>query len=392
MTVITKLELGGAQQVALQTLAGLSRDRYRLYLVSGRGGLLDEQAQALPGVDVHRWQSFKHPIRPLSDLVTCIRLARFMRRERIQIVHTHSSKAGLLGRVAAGWAGVPVVLHTVHGWPFHDYQPAPIRFLYICMERWAARRTTRLIAVSGATRDKGLKNRIGREDQYRIIFPGSDLSAFAPATSKGRKAVRAEFGFEADAPVVGMVACLKPQKAPEDFVAAAQIVLETMPQARFLLVGDGKLQAAVKARIAQLGLRQQVVMAGWRQDVPRLMGAFDVLAHSSLWEGLPCVFAQAHASGLPVAATDVEGAREIIAAGQTGVLVPPARPRALAQAVLQLLQDEPARRKMGAAARERARQFDLPVMLAKLNELYQAEWSAQSRSSRPVFRKTSKSE
>jgi glycosyltransferase involved in cell wall biosynthesis len=373
LTVVTRLELGGAQQVALNTLALLPPERFRRYLIAGAGGLLDSQARALAGVVVELWPGFKHPVRPVSDLITCWRLARFMRRERIQIVHTHSSKAGFLGRLAAAWAKVPVVLHTVHGWPFHDFQPAPIRGLYIMLERWAAQRTTRLIAVSAATRAKGLAQGIGRDDQYAVIFPGSDLSGFGPGSEQGRAEVRAEFGFEPDAVLVGMIGNLKPQKAPLDFIAAAAVVAAQFPRARFLLAGDGPLRAAATAKIASLGLTGRVVLAGWRRDVPRLLAACDIMAHSARWEGLPCVFAQAQASRLAIVATDVEGAREAIESEHTGLLVPPGDPSALGQAVIRLLVNPALRLRLAAAGQAHAPAFGLGPMLQRLQALYLSE-------------------
>lgn len=370
-TIITRLELGGAQQVALYTLAGLPPAIYRRHLIAGAGGLLDAEARALPDVRVNLWPSFKHPIRPGHDAFTILRLAAYFRRERIRLVHTHSSKAGLLGRVAAVQAGVPVRVHTVHGWPFHDGQAAPIHAAYLALERWAARRTTTLIAVSEATRDEGLSLGIGRPEQYRVIFPGSDLTAFVPGRPEVRAGVRSEFGFPPSALLVGMVACFKPQKAPQDLISAARRVKDRVPQARFLLVGDGELRPTLEAQVKDLGLVNEVMLSGWRQDVPRLMGAFDLLAHSSRWEGLPCVFAQAQAAGVPVVATDVAGAREAIADGRSGLLVPARDPERLAAAITSLLLDPARRQAMAQAAPAQARAFRREVMLERTLELYE---------------------
>jgi glycosyltransferase involved in cell wall biosynthesis len=373
LTLITKLELGGAQQVALYTAGHLPAAQYEKYLIAGSGGLLDPAARALPGVSVRLWKAFKHPIRPWFDLWTAWRLAVFMRRHKIQIVHTHSSKAGLLGRWAAAWAKVPIVIHTVHGWPFHEHQHPLVRGVYAALERWAARRTTVLVAVSQATREAGLAQGIGSPEQYAVIYPGSDLAAFKPGTAAQKKAVRQEFGFPGDAPVIGMVANLKPQKAPLDFIRAAGQVRQRLPQARFLLVGDGPLKGRVEAEIAAQGLGSALVLTGWRQDVPRLIRGFDLLAHSSLWEGLPCVFSQALASEVPVVATDVAGAREIIQTGKNGVLVPPAQPPQLAQALIRLLEKPAVAGKLKKNARSSARDFTFPVMQKQLLKLYQKQ-------------------
>lgn len=368
--IITRLELGGAQQVALHTLRGLDPERYERHLIAGLGGLLDEEARALAGVQVELWPSLKHPVHPWWDLVALFKLARWLRRRRVQIVHTHSSKAGVLGRLAARLARTPVVVHTVHGWPFHERQSAWKRGLYVWLERLAAARTTRLIAVSQATRDKGLRHRIGRPEQYEVIYPGSDLAAFQPATPSQRQAVREEFGFPPDAKLVGLVACLKPQKAPVDFVRAASLVTHR-DVARFLIVGDGPERPAVEQEIKKLGLEGRVVLAGWRRDVARLLPAFDVLALSSRWEGLPCVLAQAMASVVPVVATDVEGTREAVSEGKTGRLVPAGEPEALAQALVDLLADPALRQRLGVAGLEKAHIFSIAAMVRRLDQLYQ---------------------
>ena len=374
LTLITKLELGGAQQVALNTLRGMEEDYINKYLIAGQGGLLDAEAKQLPEVEVHFWQGLKHQIRPLADLVTFIRLIHFMRRKQIDLVHTHSSKTGILGRLAAKLAGVPVILHTIHGWPFHEYQSILTRTLYIWLERIAAGCSTHLIAVSQATQDKGVQNRIGKPQQYRVIYPASDLDASSPGTDADRAALRREFRFAPKAPVVGMVACLKPQKAAIDFVRAAQMVLLVNPEVRFLLVGDGRERQAIEAEIEQLGITEQVKLAGWRNDVARLMKGFDLLALSSLWEGLPCVLAQAMATGLPIVATRVEGTQEAILEGENGILVSPKQPQQMGNAIVSLLQDKEKRERFGKAGLRQAKKYDLPTMLRALIKLYQEAW------------------
>jgi glycosyltransferase involved in cell wall biosynthesis len=377
LTLITKLELGGAQQVALNTLRGLKEEYLKKFLIAGQGGLLDAQAQALSDVEVQLWKSLKHPIRPLADLITFFRLIRFMRRNRIDIVHTHSSKAGLLGRLAAKCAGVPVILHTIHGWPFHPYQSALKRTGYIWLEQIGAKCSTRLIAVSQATQTKGEQHRIGKSEQYKVIVPASDLQNFSPGTASDREALRQEFGFASKALIVGMVACLKPQKAVLDFVSAAKIVLQTCPDTRFLVVGDGQERQAIEAKIQQVGIGEQFKLAGWRTDVAKLMKGFDLLALSSLWEGLPCVLAQAMATGLPIVATRVEGIEEAVQHGKTGVLVLPKQPKQLGQAMVELLQTQEQREQFGQAGLEQASRYSLDTMVQNLLILYKEQYLAQ---------------
>lgn len=371
VTIITKLELGGAQQVALHTLQMLPKDKYDCFLIAGSGGLLDDQARQIQDVDVQLWQSFKHPISPFSDLISFFKMRSFLKKNQIDLVHTHSSKAGLLGRLAARSAGVPTIIHTIHGWPFHEYQPSWLRRIYVLLEKIAATVTTTMVAVSEATKEKGLAHGIGNEKNYTVIHPASDLKDYGPGIVDDHHWLRQEMGFDGSPPVIGMVACLKPQKAPEDFVRAAKVVLDKKPEVRFVLVGDGSQRKSVEALIRQLELKDKFILTGWRQDIPLIMRGLTMLSLSSLWEGLPCVFAQAMKTGLPIVATDVEGASEAIESGVTGFLVPKKDYKALGEAILSILNDNKMRIQMGKEAMKRVQLFTLETMLEKVNQLYE---------------------
>lgn len=373
LTIITKLELGGAQQVVLNTLRALPKEQFQCYLISGQGGLLDEEARQLKDVQVHLWRSFKHPIRPLSDIVTLVKLYRFIKKEKIDIVHTHSSKAGLLGRVAAHLSMADKIIHTIHGWPFHEHQSNWLRQSYVWLEKKTAAMTHHLIAVSQATMQKGLEQGIGKEQQYRIIFPGSDLKAFGPGIVDDHLWLHETVGFTDYPKVVGMISNLKPQKAPLDFIQAAYEIYKQMPEVRFVLVGDGPLKQAVEQEIAKLDLSAIVKLMGWRQDVPKIIRGLDLVALSSLWEGLPCVFGQAMKTGLPVVATNVEGAKEAVEEGVTGFLVPTHDPKAMAEKIMMIFKDERLRIKLGKAAMKQASRFELEPMVKAIIELYQTK-------------------
>ncbi|MBU0491986.1 MAG: glycosyltransferase family 4 protein [Chloroflexi bacterium] len=370
---ITRLIVGGAQEVAMLTAAGLDPARYECSMVSGpqtgpEGEIISEvRARGIPLIIL---PELVREISPAKDLLALVKLTRFMRRGRFHVVHTHSSKAGILGRVAARWAGVPVIVHTVHGWGFYPGQSAAVHALYVNLERLADRCGDRIIVVSRLNADKGLEAGISSPAQYVTIHGCIDVAAFAHPT-KGRAAMRAELGLPADAPVVGTVGRLSPQKAPLDWVRAAAVVAQSVPTARFVYVGDGPLRPAVEALIAELGLTDRVILAGLRRDVPDLLAAFDVFALSSLWEGLPLVIPQAMAAGVPVVCTNVDGTAEAITEGVNGRLVPPGEPEALGAAIAGLLQDPAERRRLAVAGRQRAQDFDVPQMVAAVAGLYQ---------------------
>jgi glycosyltransferase involved in cell wall biosynthesis len=265
---------------------------------------------------------------------------------------------------------VPVVVHTVHGFPFHDHQPAVLRAAYVAMERAAARRTHRFICVARSDMDKGEAAGIIRREAAVLIRSGIPLAACRQAAGSG-VAVRAELGIPPTAPLVGMVACLKPQKDPIAFVAVAARVLESHPESRFLIVGDGELRGAVEAARRQAGLESRLLLAGWRRDVPAIMDALDVLVLTSLHEGLPRVVPEAMACGRPVVATAVDGTPEAVIHGESGFLVRPGEPAAAAARVCELLSAPARGREMGAAGRRRVEEFDIDHMVRRQEALYE---------------------
>ncbi len=360
--LITTLELGGAQQNTLFTVSHLDPMRYRRVLITGEPGILDAEARALPGVGFHQVRSLVRPIRPIDDLRALFALTRLLARLRPMIVHTHSSKAGILGRWAAGLAGVPIVIHSIHGFGFTKYQHPLVRRGLIALERSAARFTTRFFAVSEADRRRGIELGLFSEERSTVIRSGIDLEGLR-RTHEDRASKKRELGFEPAQSLVGMVAPLKPQKAPLDFVRVAALVHQARPGVGFLLVGDGELRRAVEAEVERLGLAGVFRLAGWRRDVAEIMQCLDVFVLTSLWEGLPRVYLEALSSGLPVVGTRVDGAAEVIQDGINGFLVEPGDVRALAGRVGHLLGHGEERREMGERARSLPIQFDIREMV-----------------------------
>jgi glycosyltransferase involved in cell wall biosynthesis len=299
-------------------------------------------------------------------------LTRRLRRRRPLIVHTHSSKAGILGRLAARLAGVPIVIHSIHGFGFHDRQAAPLRAALLLLERAAARLTTHFIAVSRANLDRGLALGIVPPGRGTLIRSGIRVAEFEAATRRARAGggLRAELGIPAGAPLVGMVACLKPQKAPLDFVEVAARVAAARPEARFVLVGDGELREAVQDRARALGLDARLRLLGWRRDVPRLMADLDVLVLTSLWEGLPRVLPEAIAAGVPIVATGVDGTNDILMDGETGWVCRPSDLECLAGRVTRLLAAPEEGRRMADRARRVLPEFDIDDMVRAQEALY----------------------
>lgn len=370
--VITRLELGGAQQNTLYTVASLDRSRFAPRLVCGPGGLLDDEARELPDVPVDFVPELLRPIRPRQDLSAAAALRRLLAPLAARgpvIVHTHSSKAGIVGRWAAWRAGCRPIVHSIHGYGHAAIEGVVARRLALALERHMARHTDAFIAVSEANRRQGEELGLLGGRPCHVVRSGIDLTAFAEADALRARA-RAGLGLPEDAPVVGMIGCLKPQKAPLDFVELAALVARERPETRFLLAGDGALRAALEQRVTALGLGERFQLLGWRRDVPALLGALDVVVLTSLWEGLPRVCPQAMAAGRPVVATAVDGIPEAVVDGRNGFLFAPEELATGARRVLELLADPALRRRQGAAGRSAVAEFDQREMVTRQEALY----------------------
>jgi glycosyltransferase involved in cell wall biosynthesis len=376
--LITRLELGGAQQNTLYCVEHHDRTKFEVGLVAGAGGQLDSKARGIQDSDVVLVPWLRHAIAPVHDALAIPRLAR--RLAGVDLVHTHSSKAGILGRAAARVAGVSAVVHTVHGWSFNAFQPKAQRRFYVALERAAARVTDRLICVSDSDRTLGLRSGIGEPSLYRIVRSGIDPAEFAPAPGV-RERARQALGFAPGTVVVGTVANFKPQKAPLDFVEAARLSLARDPSLRFVFAGDGELRPEVERAIARAGLGGSVRLLGWREDVADVLAALDVFLLTSLFEGLPRSLLQAIAAERPVVVTDTGGTAELVENRVSGFLVPPSDPAAAAAAVVALAGDVALRARFAASARGRlGEEFDVRRMVREVEAIYDELLTATSSS------------
>lgn len=387
MHVITRFILGGAQENTLYTVEGLMRSgRHDVMLVTGpaigpEGELLERAKRS--GVNTVVLRHLRRAIHPWHDPLALGALCRLIKRHRPDVVHTHSSKAGILARLAARLCRVPIVVHTVHGLPFHPFQNDLVNWTYILLERWCARYTDRIITVADAMTTQALAVRIGRPEQYRTIYSGLEVDTFL--TDYDRRAVRERYELAADDLVVGKVARLSDLKGHVFLFDAFERVAESEPRARLLLVGDGWRREEYERRLARSGLADRVVFAGLipPQDVPAAIHAMDVLVHTSLREGLARVLPQALISGVPVVSYDVDGAREVVVPDETGVLLPPKEVDGLVEAILRLLGDPKLRQRLGQTGRERLRQqFDERVMVSRIEEVYRELTGNKARSGR----------
>ena len=381
--VITRMIIGGAQENTLFNCTDLI-EQYddEVLLITGpalgpEGDLLTragmQYGQSRAGeLAIELLPNLRRNIHPIHDWKAKSEIRRSLQRFRPDVVHTHSAKGGLLGRHVAWSMGVPAVIHSVHGAPFHDFQPRLAREFFRRCERWAAKRCHQMICVADAMTDLMTDADVAPRDKFTTIYSGMDVEPFL-ASHDHRAEVRERFGFEEHHVVIGKIARLFHLKGHEDLIAAAKQVTDRYPQTRFLLVGDGILRERLQTRIDSLGMSEHFVFAGLvaPSEVPRLIGGMDILVHTSYREGLARALPQALISGKPAVSYDVDGAREVVHSGETGFLIPPRDTDGLASALGQLVASEPLRDRLGGEGRRRyTEQFRHQTMTRRIRDVY----------------------
>ncbi|MCC7261240.1 MAG: glycosyltransferase family 4 protein [Candidatus Latescibacteria bacterium] len=370
--VITRLDRGGSAENTLLCAAHMTGYDTVVAVGPTQGERSPTEALARQrGVEFVEVPHLVRPIRPLADLRALWELWRLMRRGRFDLVHTHTSKAGLLGRVAAVLARVPRRVHTAHGHVFYGYHGPALSRLFVWLERWAAWFTDRLVALTPAEEHDQLRFGVGSAAKFAVIHSGVDFAPFArPAAD--REVTRRVLGLALDGLVIGTLGRLTPIKGQADLVRAFAQVRPQVPEAWLLLVGDGEEGPGLAALVRELGVADRVVFAGWREEVPDLLRAMDIFVLPSLNEGMGKALVEAMYVGLPVVASRVGGVPDLIEAGRAGLLVPPGQPAALAAALLGLAADPHRRRELGARAAQVARAYSVESMIEKLDGLYQS--------------------
>lgn len=376
--IITRMILGGAQENTLLSCEGLNRsDEWDVILLTGpprgpEGELLQRAVGG--GIRTIVLPQLCRELSPRRDLQAFTHILGHIRSLRPHIVHTHSSKAGVLGRLAAYAARTPVVIHTIHGLPFHPYLPRWENTAYIMMEKAAARCSDGIVCVADAMRKQALDAGVGRPGQYRVIYSGMDVEPYLHP-GDARRTLRSRLGFGPGDIVVTKIARLFHLKGHEYVLRAAPGIIRDCPSVRFLFVGDGILRSELEQKAEALGVADRVVFTGLLAPsrIPEIIAATDILVHASLREGLPRVAVQAMLGGKPVVCFDLDGAPEVVINGVTGLLAPPRSVDALGKAVTEMARRPGLARKMGEAGRKRvAERFTAEKMTEDLEELYRA--------------------
>lgn len=382
--IITRLIVGGAQENTLLSCEGQFDRGHEVILLTGpamgpEGSLLDRATTY--GYRVEVLDDFRRSILPARDLRVYRQLIERLHELRPDIVHTHSSKAGIIGRWAAHAAGAPAVIHTIHGLAFTASTHAVVNSVYRLLERKTAPITHKIVCVANAMRDQSLTARIGRPDQYVTVYSGMKTAPFLNPPVP-RQIVRQQLGLTEDHLAVGTIARLFHLKGHEDLIELAPDLCRQFPQLRFLWVGDGLLRAQLESAIQRLGLRDRFILTGLvpPTQIPQLANAMDILVHPSRREGLARALPQGALAGCPCITYDIDGAKEGVLDGQTGFVIPPFDKRKLFDALVLLLNDTQRRHAMGQAGRTFAlARFDDQVMVDALQGVYTDVLNLQRR-------------
>lgn len=357
--VITRLTPGGAVEVALNLCSGLKERGFQVELAGAPDPRTAETVRKM-GIPFHPIPEFRREASPLYDLWAFLRLFRLIKDGSYQIVHTHTSKAGILGRLAARLAHVPVIVYTPHGSIFRPtFFGLPKRWFFALIERLAARWADKIIVLCQSEVRDYLSHGIAPREKYVVIHIGINPDRFRQVqVNVARK--KQELGLPEDSFVIGIIARLSPQKGHFGALEAFQKVHKEIPDAFLLIVGEGELEEAIRQRVTSMGIEDRVVMTGYRKDIPEITRILDISFNPSLWDSSPRSILEAVVCGVPVVATAVDGIPEMVSDGETGLLAPVGDTEAMAHCILRLKRDEKLRKRLTVMAGKRVQELFAP--------------------------------
>jgi glycosyltransferase involved in cell wall biosynthesis len=380
--IITRLDKGGSAENTLLTALGIDEKKYEVILVKGPTyeSRMSNKEHAtisanlkearLKGVKIVNIPFLLRRINPVYDLLALFSLYVFLIKEKPSIVHTHTSKAGLLGRLAAKLAGIPIIIHTPHGHVFFGYFGPVKTKIFIILENYASRITNKMIALTNKERDDHVLFRITDEDKFVVIPSGVELNKFRELPFNEKQNLKKELGIPENSLIIGTVGRLEPVKGPEFLIKAAGNIISKYPDAFFIFTGDGPLEQDLKKKAFDLGIKENIIFLGWKDDVSKIISIYDVFALPSLNEGMGRVLVEAMALGKSIVASNIGGIPDLVIHGKNGFLVPPKNQKELAKYIQILLKDEEKREKMGLAGKEMSLNFSAENMVEKIEKLY----------------------
>ncbi|WP_372519250.1 glycosyltransferase family 4 protein [Candidatus Ruminimicrobiellum ovillum] len=365
--IITKLELGGAQKVAISVCEKIDKTKFEPFLICGCGGILDEETKNK--IRVIFVKDLVREINPVKDLKSLFSIYKILKQEKPGIVHTHSSKAGIIGRFAARMCGIKNIIHTIHGFSFNDTQSFLKKNLFIFLEKIGAKISKYLIPVSVENTTKGLKNNIGKKEQYHYIRLGIDIENFK--NFKDKPSLKKELNIDEKDFLVTTIGPFKPQKNLPDFIKIAKDISENHKNFKFVIVGDGTLRKSFEQLIKEYNISDKIFLLGWRRDISNILNSSDFFVMTSLWEGLPISTIEAMCCGLSPVVNDVDGQREIIKNDFNGFLVKPYDIKTTEEKILLLAHNKQLKNTLSINAKNSIDYtFSIDYMIKKHEELY----------------------
>jgi glycosyltransferase involved in cell wall biosynthesis len=380
--IITRMDKGGSAENTLLTVLGMDKKEFPVTLAKGpshesrmsqkeqasvSSELKEAQSRGVKLVDI---RTLLRRLNPACDLLSLFTIYLYLIKEKPAILHTHTSKAGLLGRLAAKLAGIPVVVHTPHGHVFFGYFGPLKTRMFIMLERLASRITDRIVALTDREKEDYILFKIANADKLVVINSGIELGKFEEIPFNEKQDLKSELGIPDNSLVVGTVGRLVPVKGPEFLIEAARYIHSKHHNTSFVFTGDGPLKQDLEQKARKLGIEKNILFLGWRDDVARIICIYDIFCLPSLNEGMGRVLVEAMALGKPIVASDIGGIPDLVVHGKNGFLVPPKNSLQLARHIQILIEDKEKREKMGQAGKEMALNFSKEIMVEKISNLY----------------------
>jgi glycosyltransferase involved in cell wall biosynthesis len=381
--IITRLDRGGSAENTIITVTGLDKTKYDITLIKGPtfeskmskeeyiSVMANLKNAQLKGVKLLNIPFLLRRINPFFDLLTFFSLYILLIKENPTIVHSHTSKAGLLGRFAARLAGVPIIVHTPHGHVFFGYFGPFKTKIFILLEKLAARLTDKIITLSNREKEDYLSFKIAEEDKFSVICSGVGLNKFKESPLSEKQNLKKELGIPENSIIAGTAGRLVPVKGPEFLIKAARYIISRYPDAYFIFTGDGPLEQDLKRRALKMGISENIIFLGWRDNIAQIISIYDIFVLPSLNEGMGRVLAEAMALGKPIVASNIGGIPDLVIHGDNGFLVPPKNPKQLAKYIQVLIEDKDKRQKMGLRGKEMSLNFGAGRMIEKIASLYE---------------------
>ncbi len=374
--IITRLIIGGAQENTIFTVEGLLKKGYDVTLISGPGigpeGSLVEKVKR-KGIKLIIIPELRREINPFLDTIAFLKIYSLIKKEKYILVHTHSSKAGILGRTAAKLAYWRIiVIHTIHGLPFYPEQHKFLNFIYVNLERFCSLFTNKIICVGRVMKEKTLSAHIGKEKKFVVIYSGFAVEKYTDSQINPEKE-RKKWGLEGEDLVIGKIGRLFPLKGQEYLLGVLPRIKKVLPRIKLVFVGEGILHKSLEEMAENLGIKDAVIFTGLlpAEEIPKIISTFDLLCHTSLREGLPKTVAQGLAAGKPVVAFDVDGTKEVIINEETGYLVPAKDTEKLASTIIKALSNMDKSKEMAREGQRLIKKlFPVEVMVNSIEKVY----------------------